>query len=631
MAEIINRVYSNFRGVDFRGNEINLLRSPDSLNVWKDYRETESIRTRPETKLDTSFTDTVYGVFFYRGEMLVHSGTKLYKVVEGVKTKLYEDLNKSVSNSFIYDDIWYFKDGKHYLKYDGTNITNVHDNAYIPTTTIARKPMGGGTKYEDVNMLSEYRKNSFLADGASFSFFLDVINIDTDYVPEVTILNSPIYYRVDATGTFEGGVIKDEFTKTDIVLGNIDVSSSQKIGETTTGEAVYDNGEISYCVVYDNVEPPENYTVNYAEGSITFKYKAPDSPSTVGQDNIVIKFKKAVPEYRETILKCNMLQVFDNRVFFSGNPERPNMIWNSSLNDPSYVSDLDYYKEGMDGAAVKGLVAGNNALWVFREPSDANTTVFYHTPTLDEEYGKVYPSSHSSITTGCIGKAINFNDDIVFFSDRGMEGISGDITTEQVVAHRSTLVDRKMISELFYKDMVLAEWEGYLLVFIGNKVYLADSRAMFQNENHYEYEFFYWELNHDVICATVKDGVLYIGTYDGVYTLTDKEADVESYWVTPLDKFKYPHRLKTSNKRGCVVEATTGTPENNYVGEISVYAKLEDTGFELIGRYVDVTDYFVSRIKRKKFKDLQLKFHSNTRFSLETVTIEVFVGGYIKR
>lgn len=38
------------------------------------------------------------------------------------------------------------------------------------------------------------------------------------------------------------------------------------------------------------------------------------------------------------------------------------------------VSDLDYYKEGMDEAKVKGLVAGNNALWVFREPSDANTT-----------------------------------------------------------------------------------------------------------------------------------------------------------------------------------------------------------------------------------------------------------------
>jgi hypothetical protein len=159
-------------------------------------------------------------------------------------------------------------------------------------------------------------------------------------------------------------------------------------------------------------------------------------------------------------------------------------------------------------------------------------------------------------------------------------------------------------------------------VFIGKKVYLADSRAMFQNETHLEYEWFYWEIDLDVICATVKNGILYLGTNAGVFTMTDMEANVESYWVTPLDKFKNPSKLKTTNKRGCVGEAT---------GDISVYAKLEDTDFELIGTYNDITDYFVCRIKRKKFKDLQLKFYSQTRFSLETVTLEVFVGGYIKR
>ncbi len=558
MAEIVSRIYSNFRGCDFRGLEVNLLRSPDCLNVWKDYKETESIRTRPGMALSTSFTEPVYGVFFYDGYLLVHSGSKLYKLSGSTRTELYTGLREAVSNSFIYDDVWYFKDGLHYLKYDGTTIGEVV--GYIPTTTIARKPMGGGTTFEDVNMLSAYRKNSFLADGVSFSYFLDMMNIDTDYVPEVT--------------------------------------------------------------VNDEVVSASTYTVDYAEGKIVFKNTPPDAPLTDGQDNVVIKFKKAVPEYRDSILKCQMLQVFDNRVFFSGNPDHPNVVWNSSLNDPSYCSDLDYYKEGMDTAAVRGLVAGNNALWVFREPSDANTTVFYHTPVLDEQYGKVYPSSHSSITTGCVGKAINFNDDIVFFSERGMEGISGDVTTEQAIAHRSILVDRKMISEAKYKDMVLAEWEGYLFVFIGNHAYLADSRAMFQNENHMEYEWFYWRLEHEVICATVKDGVMYLGTSDGIYTLSDMEAHMESYWTTPLDKFKYPNKLKTTNKRGCVGEAT---------GDVSVYAKLEDTDFELIGTYTDISDYFVSRIKRKKFKDLQLKFYSDTRFSLETVTLEAFVGGYIKR
>jgi hypothetical protein len=184
------------------------------------------------------------------------------------------------------------------------------------------------------------------------------------------------------------------------------------------------------------------------------------------------------------------------------------------------------------------------------------------------------------------------------------------------------MVDRKLTAEKNYADMVLDEWEGYLIVFVDDKAYLADSRAMFNNNGKGEYEWFYWELGKKVKCSRVHDGILYVGTEDGVYTFTDNDADVESYWVTPLDKFKYPSMLKTTNKRGCVVEAT---------GDISVYAKLEDTDFELIGKYEDVEDYFVCRIKRKKFKDLQLKFYSEKRFSLETATIEVFIGGYIKR
>ena len=565
MADIVSRVYSNFRGVDFRGEEVNFTRSPDALNVYKDYKETESIRTRPGVELHKSFTGAVYGIFFYKGSMLVHSGNALYKVVDGTATKLYEGLKTAVSNAFVFENIWYFKDGKHYLQYDGETISEVV--GYIPTTTIARKPMGGGSKYEDVNMLSDYRKNSFLADGGSFDFFLDVFNIDDDFVPEVT-------YN-------------------------------------------------------DNLVAKADYTVDYAEGKITFTKYTPDAPDTDGQDNVVIKFKKAVVDengerkYHKCILECNLLQVFDNRVFFSGNDEYPNFVWHCSLNDPTYVSDLDYYKEGMDDAKVKGMVAGNNALWVFREPSDANTTVFYHTPTLDEEYGKIYPSSHSSVTTGCVGKAINFNDDIVFFSERGMEGISGDITTEQVVAHRSSMVDRKMTAEGSYKDMVLEEWDGYLMVFIGSRVYLADSRAMLTFENHNEYEWFYWDLGLNVLCTKVKDGVLYLGTTSGIYTLTDHGADVESYWTTPKDKFKYPHKMKTTSKKSCTIEAE---------GEvIYVFAKTNrDDDFELLGTFGNVVDAISCRIKKKKFKDLQLKFHSPKRFALETATLDCYIGGYLK-
>lgn len=553
-GDLISRVYANFRGVDLRGEEINLIRSPDALNVWKDYRETESIRTRPSMDVKVAFPAPVYGIFFYKDMMLVHSGKNLYTVTSGGKKNIiFEGLNQRESNSFLYENIWYFKDGKHYLQYDGSTVKAVE--GYVPTTSIARKPAGGGTIHEDVNLLTGRRINTFLADGKSTAFSLDAQNIDEDYTPIVKV----------------------------------------------------NDKKVTDC------------TVDYAAGKITFK-TAPAAPLTDGQDNVSVEFRKTT-DANKKILNCTLLQVFDNRVFFSGNPDYPNVLWHCALDDPSYCSDLDYYNEGLDESPIRGLVAGNNALWVFREPSQANTTVFYHAPTIDSNYGKIYPSQHSSITTGCIGKAINFNDDICFFSDRGMEGISGDVTTEQVVAHRSSLVDRKMIAESEYRNMVLEEWEGYLLVFIGNHAYLADSRAMFTNDTHTEYEWFMWDIGKKVTCARVDNGVLYLGTEDGVYTLTGTD-DVESYWVTPKDKFGAPHKLKTTNKRGCLAEAT---------GDIAVYAKVEDTDFELIGSYENVTDYFVSRIKKKKWKDIQLKFYSQKRFSLETVTLEAFVGGYIKR
>jgi hypothetical protein len=561
-GNLIPREYSGFRGVDLRGGEVTLFRSPDSLNMWKDYRKDEGISTRPEIELHEAYDNNIYGIFFYKvgntEMMLVHCGTTLFRVVNGVRTQLYTGLNPKRSNAFIYNNIFYFKDGINYLQYNGETIGEVV--GYAPTTSIGRKPEGGGTVYEDVNMLTGIRINTFVADGKSKDYYLDAQSIDTDFTPIVTV----------------NGV------------------------DTTT------------------------FTVDTVNGKITFT-EAPTEPLTVGQDNVKIKFRKTVAGYRERINKCTLLQVFDNRVFFSGNQDYPNTVWHCSLNDPSYCSDLDYYNEGLDLSPVKGMVAGNNALWVFKEPSQANTTVFYHNPTIDAAYGKIYPSTHSSISTGCIGGAINFNDDIAFFSERGMEAINGDVTTEQVVAHRSSFIDSKLLSEANYEDMVLEEWEGYLLVIIDNKVYLADSRKMAEFENHSEYEWWYWELSKNILCTKVHNGILYLGTSEGIYKLTNNQEtrELESYYTTPNDDFKYRQYQKTTNKRGCVVDMT---------GEsITISVKTDNNIFENIDTYLNTKGYVVSRIKRKKWKEIQLKFSSNKPFSLYSATLESYVGGYVKR
>ena len=563
-GSLITRNYTDFRGVDFTDREVSLHRSPDSLNLWKDYKKLgKCIETRPDIELVATYDNTIYGLFFYSvgntEMMIVHSGTKLYRVEGDTKTELFTGMKPAKSNAFVYNQILYIKDGINYLKYDGKTIGQVV--GYIPTTSIARKPAGGGTVYQDVNMLSAWRKNTFLADGESKDYYLDAVDIDGE-APVVLVNGNTMVYGTD-----------------------FDYSPS--------------TGKITFTV-------------------------APPKPLTDGQDNVIITYKKTVTGYADRINKCTLLQVFDNRVFFSGNQDYPNTVWHSSLNDPSYCSDLDYYNEGLDLSPVKSMVAGNNALWVFKEPSQANTTVFYHNPVVDSEYGKIYPSTHSNISTGCIATGINFNDDIAFFSDRGMEAINGDITTEQVVAHRSSMVDSRLLAETNYKNMILEEWEGYLLVIVDNKVYLADSRAMVVNQNHNEYEWFYWELDKNITCTKVHNGVLYLGTAEGIYTLTNNgDRNITSYWTTTEDEFNYGQYQKTTNKRGCVIDMEGSS--------ITVSTKIDNGEFETIDTYENVKGYVVSRIKKKKWKSIQLKFSSNKPFSLYGSTLEAYVGGYVKR
>lgn len=566
-GDLITRTYSNFRGVDFSNKEVSIYRSPDALNMWKNYKKMGmSIETRPDIELFKQFNNTIYGLFFYTinqvDHMIIHCGVSLYDynmITKELKTIKQTGMNIIRSQSFIYANILYIKDGINYLQYDGETCKEVAGT--IPRTTISKSPAGGGTTYQDVNMLTGVRENSFCADGESKEYVLDAQELDAGYTEKVFV---------------------------------------------------------------NDVELTTGFSVDKVNGKITFD-TAPEKPLTEGQDNVIIRFSKTISGYREKINKCTILEVFDNRVFFSGNQDYPNTVWHCMLDDPKYCSDLDYYNEGLDMSPVKTMIAGNNAIWVIKEPSQANTSIFYHNPTIDSESGKVYPSEHSNISTGCIGSGINFNDDIVFFSDRGMEGISGDITTEQVVSHRSSLVDSKLLKEEGYEDMILAEWEGYLLVIIKNKIYLADSRAMFTNQNHNEYEWFYWKLDKDITDAKVKDGILYLCSNDGIYKLTNTDVtrEINSYWTTCEDEFKYPNMQKTTNKRGCVADI---------VGEeISVSVKTNKEDFEEIVKHKNIAGYAVNRIKKKKWKSIQLKFSSNKPFELFSCTLESYVGSYIKR
>ena len=580
-GRLITRNYSNFRGVDFsdRKDEVYLSRTPDALNMWKNYKASggKAIETRPDVELLKEYSNTIFGLFFYDYDgsthRIVHSGTDLYDNNDVI----YNEMAERKSLMFEFSGKLYIMDGTNYLVYDGTTCEDVV--GFIPTTYMSMSPgsSSSGVFYNGINMLTPYKRNSYVSDGVSTDYYLRDFDIDGDV----------------------------------------------------------------RCWVDD--EEVTNFTVNNATGCITFT-TAPSEPLTVGQDNVVIQYKKEVEGYRDIVLKCTLFEMFDNRVFLSGNPENPTALLNCEANDPTYFSDSRYIHDGTSDSKIKSLVTNNNALWVLKEPSSSNTTIFYHNPLVstNELNGmdeKSYPSAHSSISTGCKTLGVNFNDTICFFSDRGLEAITGDVTTEQTLSHRSSFVDNKLLTEQNYDNMILEEWEGYLLVIIDNKIYLADSRQMATVVDHPEYEWYYFEMNQKITRTSVKNGVLYLCTEETekvegvpttkyrIYTLTNdnKTRRVPAYWTTIEDEFNYPQYQKTTNKKGCVVDLDGD--------EITVYAKTDNNLFDLVKKIPNIRhkEYLVARIKKKKWKSIQLKFSSNKPFSIYSSTLEAYVGSYVKR
>jgi hypothetical protein len=127
----------------------------------------------------------------------------------------------------------------------------------------------------------------------------------------------------------------------------------------------------------------------------------------------------------------------------------------------------------------------------------------------------------------------------------------------------------------------------------------------------------------------VKRGVLYLCMNNRIYTLTNNldYREVESIWTTPEDEFNYPQYQKTTNKRGCVIDMEAN--------DIEVWVKTDNAPFEYVNRYkatdIDIKKYVVARIKRKKWKSIQLRFISSYPFKLYSNTLEAYVGGYVKR
>lgn len=594
IGSLITRVYQNFRGVDFLNDAsvVDARRSPDAVNVWKSYKNTlgNYIETRPGyKKLVNLGEDVIHGIYIYSfNTAIVHIGTKLIEWV-GFPSEI-------------------------------TSTRELHTDMNDSTSEMLR-----------------FGESIYIIDGKNYlKYDGEIHNVqDTAFIPTTTIQRAPSgggepYQDVNLLQTKRKNEFIGDGSSTKYYLDSTDITSVDK--------------------VWINGTENTSYTVNSAQGLVTFN-TAPAKPSVTGQSNVIIQYSKDVTDYADRILNCTIAKVFDNRIFFSGNPDFRNAVFHCSLNDPSYISDLDYYECGSEDNLVKSLVIGNNLLWVLKQSNQNRDTIFYLDPTNDESYGRIYPVKQGNVSIGCYSRATNYQDTIVFLSESGLEGIIADINLEQSVGHRSSNVDVKMINLSNYSFASMCEYNGYIVIGIDKYLFLGDNRQVYTTEKGIEYEWYYWELADELSILKEYNNHLYFGDKKGnIYIFegtNDNGEIIESHWTTPMDAFGAFNHLKTMNKRGNVIKV-----KNTPNGRVKVAVRTNKDAWKLLKefsisgfRYDNVNyanftyatgdnSFIAFKIKEKKFITSQIKIYCDELdkpFGLINETISAFIGGYVKR
>ena len=527
-ATRIERI-SYFRGDDLGRSPatVDPSRSPESCNMLRD--ELGQIRKRMGWHTVAHYSGAINGAYCFGGAQLIHAGNRLY---EG-DTALGALADTRSAAQQLSGALW-LTDGTALRRLRGRSgsfaLHNVSNLAHVPTVVISRDPAGGGTAYEEYNLIGRAFTNSFLADASSTVFQLTDEGLDADEV-RAQVLSA-------------GGVWTRKRENTD-------------------------------------------FTVDRETGTVTFS-AAPGASPVEGEDNVRITAYKTREGYAARINGCTVSILYGvggapDRLFVGGNPAYPGMDWYSAQNDPTMFGDLSYSVLGQDDAPIVGYSIVSDRLAAHRGDTADGRSVVLRTGRLDADGRAIFPITGSLQGPGAVAPhaMAYLGNDPLFFTRSGVFALTAsDLSGERVTEARSAMLNARLLEEEHPEEACAAVFHGFYLLCLNGRVYALDSlqrvRAASAPACAYQFEGYLLD-SVPARCIWVRDDTLYFGTADGdvraFYTdktdpesYSDDGSAIRAYWDTPY----FAGALRHSRKRFCYLSVTLAP---SVATSLTVYAR----------------------------------------------------------
>ena len=528
-------IYSinKFKGIDLSSapSQIDDGRSPDAPNMIVDFLGKPIKRTG--FALERNYGAKINGRWELFDHEIIHAGKNLF--LDG--SVVWSGMKNKKSTAQIVGEKLYIFDGEEPLVCDGEDAFPIADEAYVPTVYISKEPSGGGTAYEDINLLS---------DKFTDSFFVSEENKETT-----------------------------EFQ----------LSFAELTAVKVTAQILDENG------VWKNKTEGVDFTVDRKTGTVTFG-EAPGQSPVSGEDNVKITASKYFEGYFEKVSGCNRSIAYNsagtqNRIFVTGNEEFPSMDFWCQADTPEYFPDLNYMTVGEGKCKITGYSILEGQLATHISPSFDGRSIILRNYKIDEDDRATFPITGVMQGEEAIAPRsfVYMETEPLFITQRGVYAITpADIDGRMYTQNRSYYINKALTHYEGLANAECAKFRQYYVISLDQKLYILDTAQKSYQKGEplstFQYECYVWtDIDANVLWE--KDGVLYFGDKDGNVCYFKAEADaassyedysadggkaIEAYWTFPY----FDGNIFWKNKTICSVALELAPfPQNKVVLERS--------------------------------------------------------------